>query len=359
MNVKFSIITISYNAGKFISKTLESVRNQSFKNFEHIIVDGGSTDSTLEILSSYSYSQLSVKSEPDRGISNAFNKGVLRATGEYLLFLNCGDYFLNDRVLEKVENEMRWSCEDIFSYSVKTYNKECFPEDEEEAHKIWDIAFIPHQAAFIKRTLFEQVGLYNEDLKIRMDFEFFYRCLKARVTFKSIPEAIVYYDHTGVSARNHYEYEKEGLAVQLIYLDDVTNELLRNLSDFMSIARNSDDNSFVKSLNEKVIRKHTGKCKVVVYGAGARGLDLFMEIKRSGLISELYICDKSRLGQYDPIIQSDIIDPQYASVQFADGVFIISVQNRKIMIEVYTWLQSVGVKTENIYAYDWNSNSIC
>ena len=100
--MKLSIITINLNNDTGLNKTIESVINQTLKNFEFIIIDGGSTDRSVELIKEYAGQINYYVSEPDKGIYNAMNKGIRQAQGEYCFFLNSGDYFVNESVLEKV-----------------------------------------------------------------------------------------------------------------------------------------------------------------------------------------------------------------------------------------------------------------
>ena len=95
----FSIITITYNAGEVLLPTLESVRRQVFHNFEHIIIDGASRDNTVSIARKEGVEGIKIFSEPDRGLYDAINKGIARATGRYLIFLNAGDSFADSNAL--------------------------------------------------------------------------------------------------------------------------------------------------------------------------------------------------------------------------------------------------------------------
>lgn len=103
--MKFSIITITYNAEKMLQRTLDSVRSQTYRDMEHLIVDGASTDKTVAMADAYrqraSYDVV-VRSEPDRGIYDAMNKGLRQATGDYVVFMNAGDTFHDERTLERV-----------------------------------------------------------------------------------------------------------------------------------------------------------------------------------------------------------------------------------------------------------------
>lgn len=171
-----SIITICRNRVSDIENTCRSVVEQTFENFEWIVIDGASTDGTKEILEKYSGKMAAFVSEPDSGIYNAMNKGIRMAKGERLLFLNGGDYLSDKDVLAKVFS--RELLADICYGNV--YHRD--PGDDglilveaapaEELSKIFFVHdTIFHQAAFIKRELFERFGLYNENYRIVSDWE--------------------------------------------------------------------------------------------------------------------------------------------------------------------------------------------
>ena len=106
MSFKISIISINYNNKEGLRKTVESVVNQTYKNFEYIVIDGGSTDDSTDILDEYHEKINYIVSEPDSGIYNAMNKGIKVAKGDYLLFLNSGDCLIDQFVIQKVITEL-------------------------------------------------------------------------------------------------------------------------------------------------------------------------------------------------------------------------------------------------------------
>lgn len=218
---KFTIVTVCYNEEDSITKTIESVLQQSYKNFEYIIVDGASTDNTLNILESYTNSLMHIYSERDTGISEAFNKGIEYSEGEYLCFLNSGDYFLDQDVLRDVARDLEMYSEDIVCYSIKHIINNYFPRNEKEGERLWETSAIPHQGSFTKKDVFRRIGGFNTYFKVRMDYDFFSRCYRQGVSFKCIPRLIVCYDSSGISSTDTYRVQKEGLAVRLLYRDEV------------------------------------------------------------------------------------------------------------------------------------------
>jgi len=104
---KVSVVTVVYNAEKLIERTLKSVLSQSYANIESLIVDGKSKDETLRIVAGFNDSRVKVISEPDNGIYDAMNKGILMATGEYLIFINAGDEFYDRNTLQSIMNSNR------------------------------------------------------------------------------------------------------------------------------------------------------------------------------------------------------------------------------------------------------------
>lgn len=179
-----SIITVSLNSAKTITRTIESILNQNYENIEHIIIDGGSTDRTLDILRKYDDKIAYWLSEPDRGISDAFNKGLDSATGEIITFLNSDDYYPDIKLIGWVAEEFN------NNKSVKIlYGKVALihPEtDETLAVKGWDFNLkrlkrymtVPHQSIFARRAVYETVGNFNLNYTIAMDYDFLLRALK-------------------------------------------------------------------------------------------------------------------------------------------------------------------------------------
>lgn len=349
--MQFSIITISYNSEKHIQKTIESVLKQKFCDFEYIIIDGASTDGTVDKICKYlSDDKIIFISEEDKGISDAFNKGVARSSGEYCLFLNSGDYFVDENVLKEVERYILLSEEDIISGSVISAGFDRFPKNEAHGVELWNEGMIHHQATFIKSTVFKKIGLYNEYFKIRMDYDFFMRCLKNNCSFKYIPIDIAYYDVTGVSATNNFRFEKEGLAVRFLYNDLIKKEdlnIVASLLHYKDLSCGKKEFEICSSDQEKK-QKLLYASEVIIYGAGTAGIRL-RELIKERLSANIYLCDNFRKGKYIDELNCKIYDPEEVISLHREIPIIISMQNKKVIFEI---MKGLIEKKEILYIYD-------
>lgn len=214
-----SIVTINYNNLEGLKKTVESVLHQTAVNsIEYIVIDGFSTDGCQDYLQSLPNNVIWV-SERDKGISDAFNKGLKKATGECVLFLNSGDVLINNNVIEIVIKDWAQKKVDILSYRVKVNDTTFIPSKSLSTKEIFDTCCEPHQGTFISSKVFNLIGGFSEEYKIRMDYHFFARCKESDFSFDYIPKDIVLYEEDGVSMKkeNRVKFWKEGLSVKILY----------------------------------------------------------------------------------------------------------------------------------------------
>ncbi|MDE6435775.1 MAG: glycosyltransferase [Lachnospiraceae bacterium] len=309
---KFSIITICYNAEDSIGRTVDSVLVQRYRDFEYIVIDGGSTDRTLAELNKRSHEKLNVSSERDEGISDAFNKGIGKAEGEYLFFLNSGDYFINDLALDIVSKKLEENPSEIYTFSISTILNACIPKDEEEGLRLWESSMIPHQATFIRRDVFGKVGNFNPFFKVRMDYDFFSRCYLKKCSFACSPIVITHYDSSGISSTDGYTAVKEGMSASLLYRDKVDSQNVQywkflmeqkkiegfdtNVVDELNRYRKLSDKYFktIKLMNKwiqyyqdnKKISEYFNRNDfrtIAIYGMGDVGQRLFSELVKSDI----------------------------------------------------------------------------
>ncbi|GGI22895.1 glycosyltransferase family 2 protein [Pedobacter mendelii] len=208
MNKKLSIITVNYNDKAGLEKTINSVKQQTWQDFDYFIIDGGSTDGSADIVNIYKNEFAHCISEPDNGVYNAMNKGIRLATGDYLLFLNSGDSLKSYTTLQEIEVYLN-NEKDIY-YGDANYQEKDGDVIRTYPDKLSFSFFykhnLSHQATFIKRNLFENIFFYNENHKIVSDWEFFiYAICKKNVTYKHINQVICNYDTQGISSiiNNH------------------------------------------------------------------------------------------------------------------------------------------------------------
>jgi len=207
--MKLSIITINLNNSPGLEKTILSVFSQTFKDFEFIIIDGKSSDSSTDLILKYQKQLSYWISEEDKGIYEAMNKGIRKAKGEYCLFLNSGDWLYSEKALS-----------DVFSMNLKediVYGKQLIEKNgklvDDPCLDVPYLTFrtlmkshIPHQATFIKRNLFDKIGLYNEENKIVSDWEFIMLALfKYNCSIRRIYSSINVYDTEGISSKQEYK----------------------------------------------------------------------------------------------------------------------------------------------------------
>lgn len=203
--MKLSIITINYNNKEGLRETIESVVCQHCQEFEWIVIDGGSSDGGHELIEQYSAQMDYWVSEPDKGIYNAMNKGIKVAHGDYLMFLNSGDSLHDEYTIEKVLPLL--DDKDIYVGRINSVGRENESEEEqgdfspEGILRKLTFTWIPHQASFFKKSVFERYGLYREDMKIVSDWWAYYHSLViGGATVGALPLLIANYDTTGVSA---------------------------------------------------------------------------------------------------------------------------------------------------------------
>ena len=212
-----SIITINFNDAKGLQKTLDSVHAQTYKKFEHIIIDGGSMDGSVDIINRNSDRFSYHVSEKDKGIYNAMNKGILQAKGTYCLFLNSGDYFFEKKSLEKILPDLAGA--DIVGANPVLIYGNRLVENYYPKHVTKDFMLrstLLHQATFIKTSLLFKLGLYNEQNRIVSDWEFFLRAfVLENCSFKksNVPLCVFNRDGMSMQPENQTTLKNEQRAV--------------------------------------------------------------------------------------------------------------------------------------------------
>lgn len=202
-----SIITVNLNNLAGLQKTMQSVFEQTFSNYEYIIIDGGSTDGSKEWIAQHADKLSYWVSEKDNGIYSAMNKGISQSKGEYLLFLNSGDRLVNTSVLAEIffeDNSAEILYGDIIweNESLQTQAAD-FPDNL--SFEFFFKNSLPHQGTFIQQKLFYKFGYYDESLKIVSDWKFFVECIcRYNVSYKHLKLTISVCDRSGISCKPEY-----------------------------------------------------------------------------------------------------------------------------------------------------------
>ena len=217
----FSIITVTYNAAATIEATLLSVRQQTYRHFEHLIIDGASKYNTLYIIYKYKDDTIKVFSEPDKGLYDAMNKGIRMASCDYLCFLNAGDTFHEVDTLEKIANTISTTPDALPSI---LYGETAIVNAERQflhmrRHKAPDVLtwksfqqgmLVCHQAFLVKRTLAEP---YNLQYKYSSDFDWCIRMMKKADVISNTHLILIDYLDEGMTTRHHKESLIERLRI--------------------------------------------------------------------------------------------------------------------------------------------------
>jgi glycosyltransferase involved in cell wall biosynthesis len=195
VSLKISIITVTYNSASTLEETILSVINQNYKECEYIIIDGGSTDETLQIIEKYKGKVSHFISEKDKGLYDAINKGINKATGDIVGILHSDDFYTDNTVIEKyLETFKKNNCDAVYA--------DLFYVDKNNTHKIirnWksgnysEGAFLngwmpPHPTFFVKREMYQQFGKFNLQFKTAADYELMLRFIhKEKIHLTYLP----------------------------------------------------------------------------------------------------------------------------------------------------------------------------
>lgn len=230
----FSIITINYNNKVGLEKTLKSVMQQDLSDYEYIVIDGGSTDGSAEIVGQHAGKISYWVSEPDAGIYDAMNKGVKAAKGEYLVFLNSGDWFFYTDVLTRTAAAATKNPgKDIY------YGDTCVTDEGQKKQWIkkepadigteyFKVNTICHQAAFFKRELFESLGLHPINYKLASDYWFFLQSLVSGKSFCYLDFTVIYSSFGGLSYTQSDLYRQEHTAIWKSLVPEYVQRLTEN-----------------------------------------------------------------------------------------------------------------------------------
>lgn len=232
-----SIITINYNNRDGLQRTLDSVVSQTFTDYEWIVIDGGSTDGSRELIEQYADHFAYWCSEPDKGIYNAMNKGIAHAKGEWLQFLNSGDWLYEDTTLEKVFSKEYKAdilyCDVILHWPNLQSKFETKP-DKIDIHFFLNENTLSHQSTFYNNTVFKN-HLYNESFRIVSDWELYLILLSENYKFLHLPLYVSNIMMDGISCRNGHITVNERHKILENYIPNCFKEDFKRIKETKNI----------------------------------------------------------------------------------------------------------------------------
>lgn len=254
MKPKISVVTVCRNEAKGIERTLTSVLNQTYKNYEYIVIDGNSNDGTKEIIQSHSAKLNHFISENDGGIYNAMNKALSRAQGEYVIFINGGDALASNDVFENVFIQALPSADIIYGdLWIESTNRTVLGKSPEKItlgflfySTLW------HPVAFVKLELFKKYGFYDESFKLAADYDFFLNVLgKNKIQHQKVNLPIARFNTHGVGSNpaNQHTLNSERRRAQKKYFSEDTISLGESYSELLHQLSQMNDSFPYRILN--------------------------------------------------------------------------------------------------------------
>lgn len=204
--MKVSIITVCYNSAKTIEDTINSVASQTYPNIEYIVIDGASSDSTLDILEKRKEHIDVVISEPDKGIYDAMNKGIKVATGDVVGILNSDDFFSSDESVEHLVKSFTEGVDAVFGdlkYVKQENSDQLSRVYSSSGFKLWKMRFgfmVPHPTFYAKKELFDKFGYYKLNYRVAADFELMARFFLCGIKYQRVGKILVSMREGGISS---------------------------------------------------------------------------------------------------------------------------------------------------------------
>lgn len=201
-----SIVTVTLNSEKYLENAIRSIANQTYENIEHIIVDGGSSDNTLKIIKKHKDSVARWISEPDKGISDAMNKGIKISTGKYIIFIHSDDYLFSKNSIKEAVRLLNEK------YHIYLFRVRLDQQNKTTYSAIRNLGLLTnfkmgscHQGQICSRELFDNIGMYSTELNITMDYDFLLRAYRAGYSSVSVDKILSGMKLVGISSRTDWK----------------------------------------------------------------------------------------------------------------------------------------------------------
>lgn len=352
--MKFSIITVCYNSIKTIEQTIESVLSQNYSNLEYIIVDGGSTDGTCDLIEKYRKEISVYISESDHGLYDAMNKGIEVSTGDIVAFLN-SDGWYEIGTLEKVRRYFEDSTIDIVSGIMYMWTgKICskYSVDRQNRENVFFESIYPQPALFVKRELFLRFGGFDTSYQIAADTKWIMNAYINGANILCVDDCFTYFRYGGISTVKEYEAFEEQYRAALECLKGKNfGQLEERVNNFYTLERQrlrkvkekKDFKTALENRMEEVRKLFDYETKYYIWGTGMRGaicLDIFetLGLPIEGFIDS-YLKKKSVAGY--PVILPEEIHSDY----------MICITPKNYEKEIIEQLKSMGISENKYFTY--------
>lgn len=339
--MKISIITVCLNSESTIKQTIESVVKQKDKNVEYIIVDGNSTDRTLEIINKYKSRIDIIVSEPDCGIYDAMNKGIFLARGDIIGIINSDDWY-EQGIFQKIQKCFNDSDADVVYGKMNLISKNgntklLIPTNIKKLRYEMEI---PHSTAFVKKIVYEKYGLFSLEYKIAADYELMLRYYSKGIKFVYLNELLANFRLGGISNKDSKTCAYETLSISKKYLSYCP---LNERTELESIIDNkwkpfffrqllSESQNYLLDYIKKKLHKELKK-DISIFGAGRWGMDMF-KLLSNGSLSPSHIVDNNKNLWKKSIESIKISSPDV--LKSFDGIVLILVKgfSKDILLQI-------------------------
>lgn len=299
--MKFTVITVTYNCVETIERALCSVLKQEYDNIEYIVIDGASTDGTVDVIKDYADRIDYFVSEKDEGIYDAFNKGVSLSGGDIISFLNGDDYYIDNDVFNKL-NDIFSNIEcDVITGRINIGGIPSRFLTEREFEGLYEYMVFMHPATFVKKEVFEKIGVFDKSIRFAADYDWMLRVYRsgAKIVFDS--NIYTWFDPNGLSSSMECQIETIEIALKYSFYDKksfVLPRLIERLDDLINkycLEKICEDEGRLKKFITMVLQ---GKERVVLWGMGSWGKLLYEAFIKSEVVVDSII-DESMYNRGD------------------------------------------------------------
>lgn len=359
---KISIITACFNSEKTIEQTIQSVLNQTYKNIEYIIIDGASTDGTMEIVDKYRERIDVIVSEKDKGVYDAFNKGIVLASGDYINFMNADDYFSTNHIVEEIANHLFGNPNilmlhgDVRAFDERTghwhFRGEPLTLADFEKGKM-----CPHQSVFTHKKLLEEYQGFDLKYKILADVDFTIKCFKNyEKNICYLPLEIAYFRLGGLSNALHYEKQMhfENAVIHFNHFGSMPDYTKKIIDNFESHHFNQSYLQWLENLlldNKSFLENITDfrSKKIAIFGTKKNATYLYHALKKESIDVTCFL-DNDQKMQEQILHDKPIISPSKMNDKSISTV-IISIERYSVAQTIKQQLQH---QFQNIDVYIWH-----